>query len=423
MEIDFSDPLEKENSNHLTPPVAPKDKEAQIKEALKKLQEHREGSISNETTTKNAEFTPFEFRANAKEYFKIWIVNIALTIITLGIYSAWAKVRTNRYLYASTYLNNSNFEYNANPKRILIGRVIVVGFYGLFYLFSDILGLYKIALGIAVLFLLLLPWLIRQAIRFRLKSTSYRNINFSYRGKTWSFYKLALLGIFLLVIYFGASYFLSLILGRSFGGFSSSLLFSFIIIPLLYREYKHLVINNSYYGTSQFSFDATKKDTIVVFVSIALITFVFFLIFGVAVWLGSLLLQNAVGKAFSGDIAKIIISIVFALIFALAIGFYKGLADGFFSNFTRDNTKLGSAHFKGEIEPVSLGFISATNSVAIIASLGLLFPWARVRYLKYKFEHTLFACTDYDKFIADEKDNISTVGEEAMDFFDIDIGV
>ena len=29
----------------------------------------------------------FEFNGNASEYFKIWIVNVALSIMTLGIYS------------------------------------------------------------------------------------------------------------------------------------------------------------------------------------------------------------------------------------------------------------------------------------------------------------------------------------------------
>jgi len=368
-------------------------------------------------------FLPFEFKADTKEYFKIWIVNIALSIVTLGIYSAWAKVRTNRYMYASTYLNNSNFEYNANPKRILIGRLIVFGFYGLFYLFANILGFLSIAGGIVIIFVLLLPWLIRQAIRFRLKSTTYRNIHFSYKGKTRSFYKLALLGIAIFAIYGGASYFLQITFGKNFGGIISSVLFSFIIIPLLYREYKHLVLNNAYYGQHRFGFDATKKDTIIVFVSIALITFIFMLIFGVIVSFGGILFQEAITQAFQGDIAQIIFTIAFALIASLAIGFYKGLADGFFSNFTRNNTKLDTAHFKGDIEPVSLGFISATNSFAILASVGLLYPWARIRYLKYKFDHTMIACSDYNKFVASEQDTISTVGEEAMDFFDIDIGI
>ena len=35
---------------------------------------------------------PFKFTGKASEYFGIWIVNLFLSLITLGIYSAWAKV-------------------------------------------------------------------------------------------------------------------------------------------------------------------------------------------------------------------------------------------------------------------------------------------------------------------------------------------
>ncbi|HJU25199.1 MAG TPA: DUF898 family protein, partial [Rhodanobacteraceae bacterium] len=62
---------------------------------------------------------PFQFRGNAGEYFRIWIVNFALGIITLGIYSAWASVRTRRYFYANTWLAGSPFEYSAKPLPIL----------------------------------------------------------------------------------------------------------------------------------------------------------------------------------------------------------------------------------------------------------------------------------------------------------------
>jgi uncharacterized membrane protein YjgN (DUF898 family) len=39
---------------------------------------------------------PFEFRATGSEYFRIWIVNLLLTLVTLGVYSPWAKVRRLR---------------------------------------------------------------------------------------------------------------------------------------------------------------------------------------------------------------------------------------------------------------------------------------------------------------------------------------
>ena len=432
MEIDFTDPncsneelVKAESTSKERANLEPKDSEDKLKNILHQLKENRENqeqSNSEAIKSEPKEYIPFEFRATAKEYFKIWIVNIALTVVTLGIYSAWAKVRTNRYLYASTYLNGANFEYNANPKRILIGRLIVVGFYGVFYLFSDILGMYKVAVGIALLFLLLLPWLIRQAIRFRLKSTSYRNIHFSYKGSVWGFYKLALIAIFLFAIYATLSY-IDLKYQKGSFSFVLSLLFSFVLIPILYRGYKLLVLNNAYYGKARFNFDATRLKVIGIFISIALITFIFGLVFGAVVLFGSVIIKDIFVGATSGNLSQIATSVIVAAIFSLAVGFYKGLADGFLSNFTRDHTELGSGKFKGDIEPISLGFISATNAVAVLLSVGLLFPWAKVRYLKYKFTHTLFACNDYDKFVANELDNISTVGEEAMDFFDIDIGV
>ena len=69
---------------------------------------------------------PVEFTATAGEYFRIWIVNLALTILTLGIYSAWAKVRKKRYFYSHTLIDGECFEYRANPVAILKGRIIAV---------------------------------------------------------------------------------------------------------------------------------------------------------------------------------------------------------------------------------------------------------------------------------------------------------
>jgi hypothetical protein len=64
------------------------------------------------------------FSGTAGEYFGIWIVNLFLTVITLGIYSAWAKVRKKRYFYGNTWLADGNFEYHGNPLAILKGRLL-----------------------------------------------------------------------------------------------------------------------------------------------------------------------------------------------------------------------------------------------------------------------------------------------------------
>ncbi len=380
------------------------------------------------------EFLPFEFRGKAFEYFKIWIVNVLLTLFTLGIYSAWAKVRSNRYLYANTFLNGANFEYNANPKNILYGRVIVVGFYALFILF-DKLYIKELALAIFSLFLLLLPWLINRAIAFKLKSTSYRNIKFSYQGRVRSFYYLGFLFILplLLIIFLSVA---APNLARLFpilnfyldalpiGIFIIMFLSIFIYYPLLYREYKRVVINNSYYGKQAFSFDAKAGETIILFLKIAFIMlFVILFLAFVSVELG---------KSFSFDLKNIdlhnslhIIGIYLLVmgLYLVIISFFKGLSDGYLSNFVRNNTRLGDGEFQGSINPLKLAFISSTNALLLFFSLGLLYPYTKLRYLEYKIENSYFACEDYDKFLASKNENLSTLGEESVDFFDIDVGI
>ena len=58
---------------------------------------------------------PMTFTGTAGEYFRIWIVNVALTVVTLGVYLPWARVRTRQYFYGHTWVDGQNFEYRANP--------------------------------------------------------------------------------------------------------------------------------------------------------------------------------------------------------------------------------------------------------------------------------------------------------------------
>jgi len=376
----------------------------------------------NESIDKST-YKAFEFKANPKEYFKIWIVNVALTILTLGIYSAWAKVRTNRYIYASTFLNGSNFEYNADPKRILIGRLIVVSAYGLFVVFSDYLNMYKVAAGIAIVFLLILPWLIRQAIRFRLKSTSYRNIRFRYKGETKSFYGLVILAIVLVAIpALLIALFEKLHMNFEILAFLYPL-YIFILSAFIYKKFQMLLVNNSYFGKDKFSADLKTRSVMYLFMAIWAWSMIGGVLIGLIGVFGGSLVQVFIGKMDNIPYAEYIAMAFIGIIYLMTLGLYKGISDAYFSNYIRNNTTLESAKLKGTMEPFTLGWISATNSLLLIISVGLLYPWTRVRYLKYKLENTLFSCENYDKFIADSKDDIATYGEETLDFFDIDIGV
>ncbi|HZR68833.1 MAG TPA: DUF898 family protein, partial [Burkholderiales bacterium] len=79
-----------------------------------------------------------EFTASASEYFRIWVVNLLFTLLTAGIYSAWAKVRKKRYFYGSTKFDGATFDYFASPRAILNGRIIAFAVFVVYALAGDL---------------------------------------------------------------------------------------------------------------------------------------------------------------------------------------------------------------------------------------------------------------------------------------------
>src|SRR5690242_11019356 len=121
---------------------------------------------------------PFEFRGSGGEYFRIWIVNFALSIVTLGIYSAWASVRTRRYFYANTWLAGSPFEYSAQPLPILRGRLIAALAFACYILASRISPWLQLAAAGAIA--LVMPWLLVRGLAFRARYSSWRGLPFRF---------------------------------------------------------------------------------------------------------------------------------------------------------------------------------------------------------------------------------------------------
>ena len=121
-----------------------------------------------------------QFSGKAGEFFGIWIVNILLSIITLGIYSAWAKVRTYRYFYGHTRIDGHSFDYLATPIQILKGRILAVIAFLIYTLLSSLAP--AIGLLFAIGFLFLLPWIINQCLRFNMRMTRHSNVRFAFSG-------------------------------------------------------------------------------------------------------------------------------------------------------------------------------------------------------------------------------------------------
>jgi uncharacterized membrane protein YjgN (DUF898 family) len=171
---------------------------------------------------------PFEFRGDGAEYFRIWIVNLLLTIVTLGIYSAWAKVRRMRYFYGNTILDGHGFEYHAKPIQILKGRIIIVVAYFVFLLIIKAVPLLALlALPLAIVGV---PWIIVKARTFQMRVTSYRNLRFNFHGD-----------------YGGA-------MSAFIGWYFVTAISLGIVFPMWLHKRVSYVLGNSAYGKTQFRF-------------------------------------------------------------------------------------------------------------------------------------------------------------------------
>ncbi len=183
----------------------------------------------------------FRFEGSGGEYFKIWIVNLALTIVTLGIYSAWAKVRNKRYFYGNSFVAGHNFEYHGNPVRILIGRLIALGLL-LAYTVTATLSPVGALLWLG-LFLVATPWLILSSFRFNARNTSYRNLRFDFHGTYGGGFKAYLLWPLLAMISLGTT------------------------LPLAHRARQYYQINNHSFGGKHFHAEYTAGQIYMIYLA------------------------------------------------------------------------------------------------------------------------------------------------------------
>ena len=170
------------------------------------------------------------FTGTGSEYFRIWIVNLALTIATLGIYSAWAKVRRLQFFYRHTRLAGAGFDYHGDPVAILKGRMVGLVLFGLY----SAMGYAGTVLTLVILVILavLLPWLLGRSLRFRLHNSSYRGLRFKFHGTTRQAYWI-FLGMPILMV-------MSL----------------FVLGPLWHHRLKHFQFSNAAFGKTRFSTSA-----------------------------------------------------------------------------------------------------------------------------------------------------------------------
>lgn len=339
----------------------------------------------------------FTFSGSGSEYFRIWIVNLLLTIVTVGIYSAWAKVRRTRYFYDSTRVAGSSFEYHGNPVAILKGRLVAVAFIGAY----NIAFAVSPAIGFALLGILILvsPWLVWKSIQFKLYNSSYRGIRFGFRGTLGKVYF-----VFLLLPIF-------------------TMLSLYLLAPFAHQRMKQFQHEESRFGGTHFSFHASAGK----FYKTYLIGFLIFIAGATAISLafgGALAGLIALGSKKSADPAAIAAIVFFMLAMYLWLFLCFPIFLTMIQNLIWNNTKLAEHQFMSEMKWGRMTFIAITNIIGIMLTFGLFIPFAQIRAMKYRIESmSLLPNDSLDNFIADAQEKASATGEGMADLLDFDLSL
>jgi uncharacterized membrane protein YjgN (DUF898 family) len=341
-----------------------------------------------------------EFRGNAREYFGIWIVNVLLTIITLGIYSAWAKVRRMRYFRGNTYLDGHSFDYHARGLQIFLGRFILFIVISIINVITTVYPL----LGIATpfVFLAILPWFIVRSLRFNARITSYRNIRFDFTGTPWGAFRSVILGSLVSVFTLG------------------------ILAPLASRWVNRYVFNHLRYGDRGFQTDPKLGDIYRGWVIPALMVVVGILI--AAIYIAPFVFEMiSVSDRFNEEerIGLTVLAVYGVLIPLLFIfwvaGFVYRVA---VRNIVMNSTMFDNAHpLYSDLSRGRFFWIFVSNFVITLLTLGLMRPWAAVREARYMAEHSgIIPRGDVGEIMASIQASGSAISAEYMDMEGMDFG-
>lgn len=345
-----------------------------------------------------------QFKGNAQTYFGIWIVNLLLTIVTFGIYSAWAKVRTKKYFAQNTSIDGRRFDYHATGKQILIGRLIVGGGYIAMNVLFSIAPIVGGALFVAFMFAV--PYLINRSIAFNARMTSFSGIRFGFTGSYWR----------AVLVYFVYPFL--------------SLLTLYLTMPFVSRAQHRYYVSRHRYGTAQFAFDSKVGPFYkafllavawVVGISVVGIVVVAAMIFGSPAVMLDLLSAEADGNDLGiGHIIGMGLFSVLILIAILPAGY---IYQAYLRNAVYAGASVAGGHsFTSVVKPAKLLWIALSNAAIVVVTIGLMHPWARVRMARYMAASTYITVEgSMDGIVGEEQVKVSALGDAFTDFEGIDV--
>src|SRR2546426_8988714 len=268
------------------------------------------------------------FHGSAGTLFGIYVVNVLLTIATVGFYRFWGRVRVRRFILSQTGFGGDRVAYPGTGRELLLGFFKAAMFVGLPITLLGIaaeLSHDKMIHGVTRFFtsslvFFFIPIAMVGARRYRLSRTSWRGIRFSFRGRASAFTKIFVRGSLL------------------------SMLTLSLYYPFFQARQQHFMVSHSHFGRRPFRFDGRGRD-----------------LFGAYV--------------------------LTVLLFLPTLGLYTFWFQAKKTRYFWERTYFETARFRCTVTGRQLMNLTIGNLVWLVGALGLAWPWVLVRNARFAFAY------------------------------------
>ena len=302
------------------------------------------------------------FHGNGSSLFGIFVINVLLTLLTLGIYYFWGKAKIRRYMHSQTELHNSRFSNHTTGGELCIGWIKAIIIIVTIVLISEIPSFFwedmtyewiTLLAFYGLLLFVFLPVAIVGSLRFRLSRTSYQGIRFSFRGNVKTFFKIYYIGLLKTIFTLGLYY------------------------PYFETEIRQFLTNGTRFGTGHFEFAGTGRALFWHFVLAVLLT-----------------------------------------PFTLGLCWYWYWARKtryYWSCTTFEGTSFHSTFVGSRLLSLKVG-----NFILLVITLGLAWPWVAVRNNRFLCDYLVLSDPpDFSSIVQDFSD-AGTTGEGLSDYLNFE---
>ena len=354
------------------------------------------------------------FTGSGGEYFRVWIVNVLLSIVTLGFYTPFARKRTAQYFYSHSMIAGSALEFTAQQRRMVFGFVLVFALSAAYQLAvrtgqDTAVGLFIICGA------LLSPFIWASAMRFRLSNTRWRGLRLVFTANWKEIYKASWPVFALALVWIGVFYGITALVGDYVSGMEGGgakrpkldtstvwtvagiiLLGMFLSVLCFIRmeyNYRSLLVLRTRIGNEISRWKPVYMDFVKIWAGTVLVFILSIVVISVllgAVAGGAAMLGHGMKNSKVGTLVFILIifgALMFFFLLLLASGPARAYREARMFHLIWNNTGISQiARFKSTLSTRKFVLLRLKNMLLTILTIGFYRPFARVAEYKMKFE-------------------------------------